>query len=665
MPPRTLRQKPDTSPEARGADKLLRAVPVIFLTLTVAALQPADSGGWSLVLLAFGLGTAIAATVHKLLFALVASTVLGCLLLSTAYLQELQRSDGAHHGIEPALLARLHHHHRTHGPASGHAPKPEAKVEEKPEAKVEAKVEAKPEAGLLEAQSESDRRNDAAKKVASFRWRPVPPKIEAPVALESFSVVLPCAFEGEFAEKTVWAVWNNSDPARIKEILVIDDGSQPPLVDLFSTKVLEGGPGIPPARIIRHERTEGLISAKKTGGDAAKGDVIVFFDCHVRPRVGWEEKFLKQMRRSNDHRTVVVPAITSLDPDTFEEIPNSGAGKGCYVLLSADFTWLSSNSRDVPVMSGGLLALSRKWWEETGGYDDKMVAWGGENIDQSIRTWLCGGRIEVAEDAYVAHMWRDHKNPKTMLRYPIPTKDVMRNKARAATAWFDAFIEKTMTFPEYEQFTVRHESLLDMSSFEKLKKKLQCAPFTSYVQKFHYVYLDSGLIPDKVFQLRELSTGRCLQRKILDGGPPHGVYLEPCSGGKDGGPAADLQKWHWANRDTSRPGKPCCSGLMHWNFLQCLDATAVSQGVSTFECQILGNVANQFFGLDEESGNFYWRPSKKVASWNPLAPKKKTWWRGLRGSSHSSGRKSEDFGARRLHSETRSCGRRRAAPSDK
>ena len=40
-----------------------------------------------------------------------------------------------------------------------------------------------------------------------------------------------------------------------------------------------------------------------------------------------------------------------------------------------------------------------------------------------------------------------------VLRYPIPTKDVMRNKARAATAWFGDFTQKVMTFPEYEMFT--------------------------------------------------------------------------------------------------------------------------------------------------------------------------------------------------------------------
>ncbi|CAE8740040.1 unnamed protein product, partial [Polarella glacialis] len=121
--------------------------------------------------------------------------------------------------------------------------------------------------------------------------------------------------------------------------------------------------------------------------------------------------------------------------------------------------------RDAPLMSGGLLALTRRWWEETGGYDDKMVAWGGENIDQSLRSWLCGGRIEVAEGAYVAHMWRDASNPKTLLKYPIPTADVMRNKARAATAWFDQFVEKVMTFPEYEMFTKFKQPLGDMSSF--------------------------------------------------------------------------------------------------------------------------------------------------------------------------------------------------------
>lgn len=450
----------------------------------------------------------------------------------------------------------------------------------------------------------------AVETVASMRWRPQPSAGLAPTTLETMSVVLPCAFEGEFAEKTVRAIWDNTDHKRVKEILVVDDGSKPPLRTQFSSELLNGGSGIAPMRIIRHERTLGLISAKKSGGDAAKGDVIVFFDCHISPRRGWEDSFIKQMQRAGDHRTVVVPTITSLDPDTWKEIPNGANGKSCYVLWNTDFTWLSRPGRDVPLMSGGLLAMSRRWWQETEGYDEHMVAWGGENIDQSIRTWLCGGRIEVAAGAYVAHMWRDPKNPKTTLKYPIPTRDVMRNKARATKAWFGEFADKAFTFPEYEAFSQRGESLGDMSNFERLQKKLQCKPFTHYLQRFSYVYFDSGLIPSDVFQVRETKTGLCLERVPAEQ-QPHTVALKPCGGGERGGPIPEVQLWHSGNRDRSRDGGPCCSGLMNWNFLQCLDAVGIGSKVKTFECEIQGGAQNQFFALEsggDKPGQLFWRP---------------------------------------------------------
>ena len=34
---------------------------------------------------------------------------------------------------------------------------------------------------------------------------------------------------------------------------------------------------------------------------------------------------------------------------------------------------------------------------------------------------------------------------------------------------------------------------------------------TGYLDRFSYIYLDGGLIPDQVFQLREKKTGLCLQ----------------------------------------------------------------------------------------------------------------------------------------------------------
>lgn len=430
------------------------------------------------------------------------------------------------------------------------------------------------------------------------------------VHLETLSVVLPCAFEGAFAEQTVDAIVANTNSSRLREIIVVDDGSRPPLSTIWPKKYANSVN--PVIRILRHERTEGLISAKKSGGDAATSDVIVFFDCHISPRRGWEEAFITQMKRAGDHRTVVVPTITSLDPDTWLEIPNGPSSSACFTLLNADFTWLSASGRDVPLMSGGLLAISRRWWQETGGYDEHMVAWGGENIDQSIRTWLCGGRIEAASGAYVAHMWRDSKKPKTMLRYPIPTADVMRNKARAVTAWFDEWRDKVFTFPEYEAFVSGEMSIGDMSNFDSLKSRLTCAPFSSYINRFAYVYLDGGLIPQEVFQLREESTGLCLER-VPKESAPHDTVLVPCAGQDEHrgpGSISELQLWHGANRDRSQTGMPCCSGLMNWNFFTCMDAQGIGARVRTYECAINGASQNQAFQLDGE-GRILYRNGEK------------------------------------------------------
>jgi hypothetical protein len=64
-----------------------------------------------------------------------------------------------------------------------------------------------------------------------------------------------------------------------------------------------------------------------------------------------------------------------------------------------------------------------------------MYGWGGENLDQSLRSWLCGGEIMVAQDAFVAHMWRVASNPKTRAKFHIPGDSVSVNRFRAAEAW--------------------------------------------------------------------------------------------------------------------------------------------------------------------------------------------------------------------------------------
>ncbi|CAJ1373424.1 unnamed protein product [Effrenium voratum] len=261
-------------------------------------------------------------------------------------------------------------------------------------------------------------------------------------AVQKISVVLPCAGEGQYALNTVRAVYETTPQSVLHEIIVVDDGTDPPLEQSFLTPEVLDKYG---ATILRHAETVGLIGAKKDGGDAATGDIVVFFDCHVAPQPGWHESFLRLI--GENYRRIVTPVITDLDVGTWQQIGGSHGQAKCYLTWDADFKWFSSEDPYVPILSGGLLGISKRWWNETGGYDVEMVGWGGENLDQSLRSWLCGGEIMMAQDSFVAHMWRKPDDPRTRANYQVKAGAASRNRLRAAMAWYGEFSEKLASFP--------------------------------------------------------------------------------------------------------------------------------------------------------------------------------------------------------------------------
>lgn len=85
----------------------------------------------------------------------------------------------------------------------------------------------------------------------------------------------------------------------------------------------------------------------------------------------------------------------------------------------------------------GEFFITKRWWTEIGGMDDGMKQWGGENIDISLRTWLCGGQILIAKTSYLAHAFR------TRFPYPVDGNLVLRNAARSAEVWLgEKYINK-------------------------------------------------------------------------------------------------------------------------------------------------------------------------------------------------------------------------------
>lgn len=390
----------------------------------------------------------------------------------------------------------------------------------------------------------------------------------------TMSVVLPCANEGRFAWKTAESIAENTPAEILHEIVIVDDGSSPPLISQFPKDIIEKAK----VKFVRHESHTGLINAKSAGANVATGDVIVFLDCHVKPDAGWARPIVEKIR--SNYKRVVVPSITGLNPDTWEEVRGGGGQSKCYLTWDADFKWFDSDDEHIAVMSGGLLAMSRQWWIETGGYDTSMQGWGGENLDQSLRIWLCGGEIVNAKDSYVGHMWRTHDKPDTLARYTVPPGSVVVNRYKGTSVWMGEWAEKLETFPVFKPFKIKKP---DVSSIQAVKDRLQCKHFSFFIDKFFKVYHWGGFLPQSVFHLRDTMSGLCLQRSGSEE-----LKLAPCSDESAG------QRWHRSNRD----GEKCCSGYRNWNSDQCVLGSWVGGQARTSVCNIGGYIQDQFVKLN-------------------------------------------------------------------
>lgn len=200
----------------------------------------------------------------------------------------------------------------------------------------------------------------------------------------------------------------------LEEILLVDD---------FSDKKHLGQPldeyvaKLPNVRVIRQAARMGLTRSRMAGAREAKGDVLVFLDCHIEANVGWYEPLAARIQA--DKRNVVCPVIDIINQDNFmyQSVGNAFVmGSFNWNLI---FRWQAIPDRirnlDVqdetsefrsPTMAGGLFAISRSYFEELGRYDYEMDIWGSENLELSFRVWQCGGRLEIVPCSRVGHVYR-------------------------------------------------------------------------------------------------------------------------------------------------------------------------------------------------------------------------------------------------------------------
>ena len=120
-----------------------------------------------------------------------------------------------------------------------------------------------------------------------------------------------------------------------------------------------------------------------------------------------------------------------------------------------------------PTISGGLFAVNRDGFFKLGGYDEEMDEWGGENLEISFRTWMCGGSLVIEPCSRVGHVFR-RRRP-----YGGSNKSEVRNAVRLARVWLDDY--------QVHFNNIRKESQMikggDLSERIALRKTLKCKTF--------------------------------------------------------------------------------------------------------------------------------------------------------------------------------------------
>ncbi|RNA32860.1 polypeptide N-acetylgalactosaminyltransferase 13 isoform X2 [Brachionus plicatilis] len=309
-----------------------------------------------------------------------------------------------------------------------------------------------------------------------------------PVNLPTTSVVIVYHNEGNSTLlRGLTSICNKTPSKYLKEIILVDDASvdrdylHAPLDQFVKTLPV-------PVKIIRNEVRMGLMRSRLRGANAASGDTLTFLDAHIECTSGWLQPLLFEIKKNR--KAVVNPII---DVISYQNFGYSSGSEKTYGGFDAKFVfhWIPVPKREdlrrnndeslplrSPTMAGGLFVIERNFFYEIGAYDEGMDIWGAENIELSLRIWMCGGTLLILPCSHVGHVFRK----KTPYKFPGGTnKVIFRNTRRVIEVWTDEY-SKYFYNVMPDLLTVEAGNT---SNRVELRKDLQCKSFRWYLDNIY------------------------------------------------------------------------------------------------------------------------------------------------------------------------------------
>lgn len=407
--------------------------------------------------------------------------------------------------------------------------------------------------------------------------------------------------------RTVHSILDRSPEKYLKQIILVDDFSE---FDHLKEPLQEYVDKLDKVSLVRAPERSGLIRARLMGFDKCTANVAVFLDSHCEVTEGWLPPMLHRIKEN--YTNVLVPVIDVIDDSTFKY--NGLVGGGIRSVYVGGFDWgllfnwhaipeselkriNYSNSHPVrsPTMAGGLFAISSDFFRKLGTYDSGMDIWGGENLELSFKTWMCGGTLETIPCSHVGHVFRKRSPYKWG-----NTNALKRNLVRLADVWLDDFKDYYFMRLNYQLGDYG-----DVSERKALREKLQCKSFKWYLNNIYpELFVPGESIASG--EIRNKDRSMCADANTdTESGRSQPVSVYPCHG--QGG----NQFWLLSNSNEMRRDEYCwdtpdgiqikiygCHGgkghqefiyrnddtIYNPNFQKCVEMTYDAQGLQLAVC---------------------------------------------------------------------------------
>ncbi|XP_044731231.1 putative polypeptide N-acetylgalactosaminyltransferase 9 isoform X2 [Chrysoperla carnea] len=329
--------------------------------------------------------------------------------------------------------------------------------------------------------------------------------------------------------RTVHSVLDRSPEHLIHEVVLVDDFSDFP----HTKKQLEDyWSSYKKVKIVRAPKREGLIRARLLGARHATGAVLTYLDSHCECAPGWLEPLLDRIARNST--TVVCPVIDVIDDTTLEFHYRDSAGVNVGGFdWNLQFNWHAVPEREKkrhnhssepvwsPTMAGGLFSIDRKFFERLGTYDSGFDIWGGENLELSFKTWMCGGTLEIIPCSHVGHIFRK----RSPYKWRSGVNVLRRNSVRLAEVWLDEYAKYY-----YQRIGNEKGDYGDVTERRALRKRLQCKSFKWYLDNI----FPELFIPGDAVATGEIACNImppiCIDAQVKEEDVPEPVGVWPCHG---------------------------------------------------------------------------------------------------------------------------------------